>query len=424
MKSTLKMFGATLHQTCSALAEKIGVHSIKEEAVSVSSAISVASASEKSSASDSSGVLTFGRAMQVFGEAGKLKATMRVFGFALAATAALAAPAMAQQAYIVDGQQHTVSSDGTRYDKDGRSENNTTARVAGGLIGAIAGNALASDANALWKGVITATGAYVGQSVGDAATRRAVDQNGNPIERTVDERGRVIYKPIVSRDSVGRMNVVNPLLPRPGDRIPSSITTETFNEALRIASGYGSAQPGVGSNGQQWRALDSDVHNGIYTMMVDAVAHRQIAKLAVNDLNAAEVAMAVSQNPATKYQKAADYTAANKAYIQAFQAYATSYQQVNSAINIAERNGFDVTAQRVLMATVPSDLKFDMPMVSSWPRVDDRVREIAVNVSQDRSLSLGEISSLAQAPQVKEKIQQMQRNATERGNYQYSYRQR
>lgn len=350
MKSSLKAFGATLHQVCASVGEKLGIHAVSDESKTISLAVAASKASPKNGAGESS--LTLKDALPIFIRKPETS-SIRAFSVALAAAAAMSSPVMAIA---------------QTYDKDGRSENNTASRIAGGVAGALLGNLLGKDANAFWKPALTLGGAYAGQTVGDMATRTPIDQNGQPVvQNGVDADGRPVYIPLAS---------ANPgsLLPKPGARPPANISQSAYNEAIRISSGFQPAPAQIGIDGQQWRALTDQVHVSLYNMMVDAVASRAVAKLANNDLDSAELARAVAPGDA---KRVAEFTVANQAYANAFRAYSQSFQQANQALAIAERNGFNVSAQRVLMATIPGDLKQSTPNVS-WPRLDDAIRAKAL----------------------------------------------
>ncbi len=360
MKSSMKAFGATLHQACASVGEVLGVLAVSEQAKTISLALAASQASINSAtpttpATPGERSLVLREALKVFSHP-PLSASMRVFSTALVAAAALThSPAMAQT-----------------YDANGRSENNTIARVFGGLGGAVLGNLVAKDANNVWKTGLTLGGAYLGQSVGDMATRTPTDQNGRPIVQTgIDAQGRPVYTPLSDMQQ-------GSALPRPGSRIPAQISQATYDEAIRVASGYQVAPATLGSDGQEWRAMDVQVHTALYSMMVETVALRAIARLALNDLNSADLARAVAPGDP---RRVAEFAAVNQAYSQAFRAYAQSYQQVSQALGTAERNNFNVTAQRVLMATVPGDLKSNAGIQAHWPRVDDTIRAKSAEIS-------------------------------------------
>lgn len=259
--------------------------------------------------------------------------------------AATAAQAQAQVEYGDAPQAQTTQVT----DADGRHNGNTVARVAGGIAGAVLGSNMTKGAGGLMRAVGILGMGYLGQTAGDILTRDATDQNGRPVTQAgYDAQGRPVYKTI--------------------DAPSAKVNRGSYEDAISRAS----APLPVHAGGNKL-ALDAQTHSGLYALMVDAAASRIVARQANVELDRAELARAVApRDPA----RAGNFSRANREYAEAFQAYSASYRQVSEVLSIADRNGFDVSAQKTLMAVVPADLRMEAAAPIDWPGVHERVREM------------------------------------------------
>lgn len=275
-----------------------------------------------------------------------VSSSARALSSAIALAAAMTGPAFAQN-------QHANQLVG-EVQTDGRADGNTTARVVGGAVGSIAGLALTKDASGLAK-VVTAFGlGYIGQSIGDILTRNATDKNGNPVIKVgYDQQGHPIYEPLINGMTHGQAK------------------TAAYHQAIKLASANESAPP-ISVGGKQLKQLESSMHTGLYSLMVDAAAKRAVAILANNELDRAEMNRAISPSRQTEVA----FSIANDAYRQAFIAYTSSYRKVDDVISIAQRSGFDVSAQQLMMSELPGDISRDLKLPIHWPGVDQKIREI------------------------------------------------
>lgn len=336
MKSTLKAFGATFDQVCSLVRETIGEHGLLNGAQEISSALAVSTAADR-----------------FRGVASGKWMLASVFA---AATVLSHPPAMAQNT-----------------SGDGRTEGNTSARVVGGMGGAILGAVLTRGSSSLGQAAAIVGLGYVGQSLGDMATRKVTDQKGNPVVQTgTDAQGRPIYQ-----------------------SASSLITQNAYTAAIQKASSPYPAVDTIGPNGVHLRVLDKDSHVGLYSLMVETIANRALAKLAVNELDKTEVARAIAPNDP---KRSADFSMANQTYTQLFNSYATSFQQTSQAIFIAKRNGFDVSSQELLMSVVPGDLRANINAPLHWPGVDDRIRVLGAKMNLDHTATYAELYSMNEHP--------------------------
>jgi len=206
-------------------------------------------------------------------------------------------------------------------------------------------------------------------------TRNTTDQQGRPVVRAgTDSRGRPVYQ------------TLGEPLRQGSDMDPVHVTREAYEQALAKSSA-----PAPAPGATHRRSLDTQTHAGLYALMVEAAASRAVAAMANRDLDQAELARAVAPRDA---QKAAAFSQANRNYAQAFQTYATSYRQASEAIALADRNGFDVSAQMLLMGTMPADLRRAPGVAINWPGVDYRIRELGSRMQLDQSASYAEVSAL------------------------------
>jgi len=366
MKNTMKLFGTTLDQVCLFVRERFGDQSVSDESLNVSSSIAVANAAHRrGDTSRSNNILAFTAAV---------------------ALSAAQMPATAQTVVVVDGGAARAESV-SREALTAKSPNNTAARVVGGVAGAAVGNSLTKGSGTAGKVVAVLGLGYLGQAIGDILTSNATDQHGNPIVKSVDSQGnqtyRAVSKPVALAEDVQDV--------RPGtERNPTRISWEVYEQAIALAS---AERPLRTSRNDGARTLDPQTHAGLYALIVETAASRSVAKFANEDLDAKELARAVAPGDA---QKKANFSLANRTYAQTYKAYDTSYRQAVQALAIAERNGFDVSSQRLLMGVIPPDIRRTTGAPIHWPGVDARIGELDSQVNEDREVSFRDISLLAQ----------------------------
>jgi hypothetical protein len=350
MNNLLKTFSATLSQVQDTCKERFGATAVKKESQSMSLAMSLTQASERFTvnAKSAAGAVTL-------------------------AAAALASPSIGYAQEAIDYNYQTPQSTQSEQSKS----DNTSARVGGGLLGGILGLAMTQHSPPAVKAVVTGGLAFLGAGVADGmANKKVTDENGNLVTRTVDAQGRPVYQ---------SLGAGIPLPGTPGRAMPQKITSETYREAIDRSASSMPYAARKSREGQQYKTLEPSTHRGLYGLMVDTVSARAIAKIANSDLDAADLARTVARNDP---QKQAAFSAANLAYKNAFKAYAESHQQTHAALNVAERSGFDVSAQRLLMNLVPSDLRAQTGASIHWPGVDERIRELGSKMNLESKASM------------------------------------
>jgi hypothetical protein len=288
-----------------------------------------------------------------------MSATRQLFSLALAQACsrgvtrriALSAPATAFMSAVA--LTLVMSSAGAQE----QAPNNTGARVVGAVAGGLLANALTGNANNFWKVVLIGGGAYAGQAIGDSLTKPPP-------------------KPVVVQVPVSASPTVVPI-PRPGAFMPSSIPAATYAEALTIAAAPSAVPAQTGADGRDWRALAPDAHTGLYGQMVDMVATRTIARIALDMADNAQMSFAVADD-ANKKAAQDNLKTANDNYRAAFDAYGLALRKVSATLVIAEKSGFDVQAQKLLLGGVPKDVRGVSSFNVVWPGVQDRITEIAL----------------------------------------------
>lgn len=390
MKSTLKAFGATLDQVCAGARDRFGTQCVSDDAQAISTSLAMAEASQRTSMPimKSMGVLAFTTAVAV-------------------SSAIVQTPVEAQTMVLQNSaKQSTLAAHAPAVDPltAGRTENGV-ARVAGGIGGALLGGALTQGSGGLVKTAAVLGLGYLGQAMGDMLTRKVTDQNGHEVYQDgVDREGKPIYRPILSAEEASKAQS-NVQVLQPGTQAnPIQLSKEVYENAISRASAF-STSPFPGQTPSTLRELDQQTHVSLYSMMVNTVAIRAIAKSSYFDLDRTELARAVSPN---NPEKAAEFSAANKAYAQSFTAYSMAYRQTAQALAIADKTGFDVSAQKTLMAVVPGDLRREPGAPISWPGVDDRIRELAASSNLDQTASFAEISAQSQKTTARERPRQRQ----------------
>lgn len=238
---------------------------------------------------------------------------------------------------------------------------NAAARIVGGVAGALLGGAITKGADSLTKAVTVLGLGFLGQSAGDILTRNLTDQNGNPVVKVgTDSRGQPVYESVLTTSFAMGM------------KMPKRVSREVYTDAVSRASAEIPIPP-VLPNGGTFRALEKEQHTGIYALMVASAVARSEAIRINKDLDVAELAKAVAPYD---LKTVATFKAANDAYAKAFQIYVKAFQQVSVAIATAEKNQFEVASQRLLMAVVPGDLRFEPGTTIHWPGVDERLHAL------------------------------------------------
>lgn len=238
-------------------------------------------------------------------------------------------------------------------------EQNKTAKTVGGLTGAVIGGVLSRGSGGLAKTAAIVGMGIVGATVGNILTSNVADRNGHvAIQVGTDRDGQPVYETILT----------TPI--RPGvKQLPQRITREVYDDAIARASAQTATPGATGKNGETYRALNSQMQTNLYKLMVNSVVARATAVQANQDLDEAELARSISPYDSVAV---AEFTKANETYANAFRLYADAYKQVSQAIATAEKNGFDISAQKLLMAVVPGNTRIAPGAVISWPGVNSR----------------------------------------------------
>ena len=95
---------------------------------------------------------------------------------------------------------------------------------------------------------------------------------------------------------------------------------------------------------------------------------------ALDALDQAELYRAAAPGDARRQQAFAE---ANVRYQDVFRQYASNHRNAWSVIRLAEQRGFDVLAQRIVMSTVPADLRAKPAYSTDWPGVNSKAMEIS-----------------------------------------------
>lgn len=199
------------------------------------------------------------------------------------------------------------------------------ARVGGALVGGIMGSKLASGAGSLWKSVATLGGAAIGQAAGGA-----IVPGTTPQERLAGKNQ---------------------------DRYDQALVT-SFNPQTKTGA----------------HVLPAATHANLADMMVTMAASRLVAAKAMRVMDEKELAAATSPRDTNA---AAGFTTATRTYQSAFGSYAKSHHEVWNVIKLAQQKGYDVSAQRVVMETVPADLRSSPSHpTTDWPGVKNRSDEM------------------------------------------------
>lgn len=367
MKNTMKLFGTTLDQVCSYVRDRFSDQSVSSAALDVSSSIAVANgAHRRGDSSRSANILAFTAAV---------------------ALSAAQVPVMAQTVIVIDDGAAKAQAT-SREAIAAKSPDNVAARVVGGIAGAAVGNSISKGAGALGKTAAVVGLGYLGQAIGDILTSNATDQHGNPIVKSVDAQGRQTYRAVSKASVPALANDVQDVTPGT-ERNPTRISSEVYEQAIAQAS---SEYPLESTRHENRRTLDRQTHVGLYSLIVEAAASRSVAKFANEDLDAKELARAVAPGDA---QKKANFSLANRTFAQSYKAYDNAYRQAVQALSIADRNGFDVSSQRLLMGVIPPDIRRTAGASIHWPGVDARIGELDAQVSEDRQVSFRDVSLLA-----------------------------
>lgn len=206
---------------------------------------------------------------------------------------------------------------------------NTGARLFGGALGALGAAKLTEGAGVLWKTTATLGGAYLGQAAGNAIVPAANAPTGQKVSS-------------------------------------AAITgNASYDRALAV-----SFSPSLASTP---KSLPPSIHMNLAGLMTATMASRQIAVRALRDFDVKELAMVAAPRNAAL---ATESQAAGRQYSAAFTSYISAHRDAWNVINLAQSKGLDVTAQRTLMDSMPSDLRKPTTQSVEWPGVAAKVAEL------------------------------------------------
>ncbi len=221
----------------------------------------------------------------------------------------------------------------------------------GGILGGIAGLVASKDQGGVAKVLSTALGAYAGSELGESLASRgsagAAEGGSDPMEQI----------PTSLRDGRGQQVFVT--------------------RALAEDSAKRSASPVPTPAGSGMRALERDMHAGLYTLMVDMAAARIVAKTALEESDRRRLKAGIDGSQQPDADEAARISQA------AFDNYNQTFRRVWSVMQLAEQGGYDVTPQRITLASIPADLRAQVPLkLETWPDVLPRAMAMAQAVDQ------------------------------------------
>lgn len=262
---------------------------------------------------------------------------MLATGLMLAATSQAVRADALDDAYALVHQAPTAQPLPAKAD-DGRRAGNTAARVVGGVIGAAAGHNLTKHSNGFVHALGTMTGIWVGQSIGDIATRdvRQVDSAGRPLptaEQFAAARNANEARYIAAQTLV--FHADRPLGPKP---------------------------------------LPDDIQEQLRDSMMETAARRMVALQALADLDQADMRRSLRRNDSTAQ---ANFDRANETYRVSFLKYTESHRTTWNVIRLAEQGGYDMLAHRLVMQVVPADLKAKPVYPINWQGLKERAAVIA-----------------------------------------------
>lgn len=292
-------------------------------------------------------------------ETSVMRSRALTIGLGLAAVVAATSASHANAQVLIQGAQENQQQ--TARDRAG---------TIGGVLGLAAGVAAAHRQNTVIKLVGAAAGYMGGQAIGEAIAGKAEERA--PGHGSMGRPDRMRADPLGS-------------LQQPQDaRYATSMRGGRYgNEQVQISRAayeqyiQQAASP-VPVQGTNLRPLSTVVHQGLYRLMVDTVANRAVARAALDRVESMELESKVMQRGSPA---ALEYQRAQQDYATAMREYGNSFTSAWDVIRTAEKNGYEISAQRAAMSVVPGDMREPVVANLRWPGVEQKVAELTARAS-------------------------------------------
>lgn len=256
----------------------------------------------------------------------------------------------------------------------------------GGVLGLAAGIAAAKNQNTVIKLVGAVAGYAGGSAIGEAVAKPS-DRN-----RTAVGQAGMRADPLGPQSQPSDARYATSMR---GGRWGGEQVFLSRDVYLRYVQQSASPVPVTGTN---LKPLSTTVHQGLYQLMVGSVASRAVARQALDRVELLE--LEAKMNPRDG-EVAREYQTAQQQYNTALREYSNSFTSAWEVIRTAERNGYEISAQRGAMSVMPADMKEPVQADLRWPGVEAKVLAMqnSVDTMSGQAATLSTLNSRADSAQ-------------------------